>query len=103
MFGFKIGSNNSKTEQIKEALASGALIIDVRTPGEFDAGHIEGAMNIPLDQIDFMVNKLKKRGQPIIGYCQTGRRSGLVVDRLSRSGLEAYNAGGMDELLAILN
>lgn len=47
----------------------GAVVIDVRDPASFEAGHIPGARSIPLDQIERRATELKKLGKPIVLYC----------------------------------
>jgi phage shock protein E len=74
-------------------------IIDVREPNEFQGGHIEGAMNIPLGSIPNSVAKIKKMSQPIIVYCRSGMRSGQAMMFLKTQGLkEVYNGGGINQM-----
>ncbi len=77
------------------------LIIDVRTPEEFAAGHIDGAINIPYDQIDANLPALKKtqKEENILVYCRSGRRSEIAKQTLSKLGYKGVqNGGGMTEL-----
>ncbi|HRN36519.1 MAG TPA: rhodanese-like domain-containing protein [Flavobacteriales bacterium] len=78
---------------LKAIKAQGATILDVRTTGEFAAGHIKGAVNIPLDQLQNRLNKLPK-GKPVITCCLSGGRSGAALSLLKANGYEAYNGGG---------
>lgn len=87
-----LGSN--KAEQIADAMKRDAVIIDVRTPGEFSSGHIKGSKNIPLNQIPAQVDKLKKTGKPVIVCCASGMRSAQAASILSNKGVEAINGGG---------
>ena len=57
-----------------ELVKAGAIIIDVRTKGEYAGGHIRGSVNIPLDKLVSNLNKLKK-DKPIITCCASGMRS----------------------------
>lgn len=82
----------------KELLANGAIIVDVRTPGEFKAGHIKGAINIPVDVIGGQAASLKKKGVPVITCCRSGARSGAAANILSAAGIEAFNGGPWDSL-----
>jgi rhodanese-related sulfurtransferase len=77
----------------------GAVIIDVRTPEEYKAGHIPGSRNIPLDQIGAKAAELKKAGKPVITVCRSGSRSGMAKARLSSAGIEVYNGGGWQSLI----
>jgi rhodanese-related sulfurtransferase len=72
----------------------GAIIIDVRTKGEYAGGNIRGSVNIPLDKIDANIGKLKNKNQAIITCCASGSRSGLAQSGLkSRGYTNVYNGG----------
>lgn len=88
----------SKTNSIKEFMEKGAIIIDVRTTGEFSGGHIQGSTNIPLNNISSKVDELKKLNKPIIVCCQSGMRSSQAASILKNSGIEALNGGGWRSL-----
>ena len=72
------------------------FIIDVRTVGEFQAGHIDGALNIPVDQIEQGVAGIKgiKPDSKILLYCRSGRRSGLAEPILEKSGFRVHQLEG---------
>jgi rhodanese-related sulfurtransferase len=78
----------------KDLIAKGAIIIDVRTPQEFDNGHIKDSKNIPLQKIQAEVNKIKSWNKPIITICQSGGRSRIAKSALQSAGIEVYNGGG---------
>ncbi|NQT09521.1 rhodanese-like domain-containing protein [Candidatus Bathyarchaeota archaeon] len=61
------------------------VILDVRTPSEFDDGHIEGAINIPVDYLAERLNELSKDNELLV-YCRTGNRSARAVGILDESG-----------------
>lgn len=82
----------------KELTGQGAIIVDVRTPGEFSSGHVKGAINIPLDLINMQIDRIKKTNKPVITVCRSGSRSGIAVNLLKSAGVEAYNGGAWDEL-----
>jgi rhodanese-related sulfurtransferase len=82
-----------KSTQIKELLASGAMIVDVRTPGEFQGGHAKGAVNIPVQKIGSQMGKLSKQKQPIILCCRSGARAAGVAAQLQKEGISCINAG----------
>lgn len=69
-----------------------AQIVDVRTPGEFAAGHAPDSLNIPLDQLEARVGELAK-DRPVVLCCATGARSGLATQWLRAMGYDATNAG----------
>ena len=70
-----------------------ALIVDVRTPREYAAGHVRDSINIPLDKIGNSVVKLEKAGQPIVLCCASGARSGRATQLLKNRGIECCNGG----------
>ena len=80
-----------------QLLEEGAMILDVRSSGEFKMGHIQGAKNIPLDQLNAKAKSLPK-GKTIITCCQSGRRSGIAKSFLDSQGYTCYNGGGWSSL-----
>lgn len=78
----------------RELLKNGAQIIDVRTKGEFQSGHIKGAINIPLQSLESNLNKIKK-DKPVITCCASGMRSASAKGILKSNGFkEVHNGGG---------
>jgi rhodanese-related sulfurtransferase len=78
----------------KELIQNGAQIIDVRTKGEYQGGHIRGSVNIPLQMLSVNLNKIKK-DKPIITCCASGMRSASAKSLLKSNGFtEVYNGGG---------
>ncbi len=71
----------------------GAVIVDVRTKGEYHAGHIEGSKNLPLDSIKHEAAALKQLNKPVITVCRSGNRSGMAKSILATAGIEVYNGG----------
>jgi rhodanese-related sulfurtransferase len=88
IFGIK-----SKSELVKEMLAEGAIIVDVRTPQEYNEGHISNSLNIPVQQIEARVSTLKKKGKPVILCCKSGGRAGRAKVVLQRNGIKSINGG----------
>jgi phage shock protein E len=82
----------------KKLVNEGAVIVDVRTKGEYQAGHIEGSKNIPLDGVKTQVQQLKKSGKPVITVCRSGNRSAIAKSILSSAGIEVYNGGAWTSL-----
>lgn len=93
MFGLLRKIFGGTSVNFRELVKNGALIIDVRTPGEYKSGHIQGSKNYPLDSIRTKVNDLKKSGKPVITVCRSGTRSGIAKGILKSSGIEVYNGG----------
>ncbi|TFC52191.1 rhodanese-like domain-containing protein [Cryobacterium sp. TMT1-21] len=77
------------------ALAADAVVIDVRTPGEFSAGHLEGAVNIDVQSPDFdsRMAPLPTDGDYLV-YCQSGNRSSAAAARLAELGYTSVTDGG---------
>lgn len=63
-----------------------ALLIDVRTPEEYRENHIEGAVNIPVYEIDNLKNEIIDPNKVILVYCKTGKRSKIVKQILIQNG-----------------
>lgn len=74
-------------EVARERVAAGALLLDVRTPEEFAAGHIEGARNIPVQELAERLDELPD-DRPLVVYCRSGRRSARAVELLRAGGHE---------------
>lgn len=94
MFDFikKLFSSSPQVDY-KELLANGAVLLDVRTLGEFKGGSAKGAINIPLDQLGSKLKMLKKN-KAIITCCASGMRSGSATRLLKSKGFEeVYNGG----------
>jgi len=81
-------------QQFAEADAE-HLLIDVRTPEEFASGHIEGAVNIPVDALAGRLSEVPE-GQPVVVYCRSGNRSATASRILAEAGYNAiYDLGGL--------
>ena len=84
----------NKDEKIKDFQSRGAIIIDVRTKGEYSQGAIPGSKNIPLQLINGKINEIKKLNKPVITCCASGMRSGSAAGILKAQGVETLNGGG---------
>jgi len=92
---FGMGVKTDYAQLVKD----GAIILDVRSRGEFETGHIRGSVNIPVDQLRSNLNKLKDKNRPIITCCASGMRSASAKTLLKASGYaEVYNGGGWSSL-----
>jgi rhodanese-related sulfurtransferase len=77
----------------------GVTIVDVREPSEFNGGHIEGALNIPLGTVPARLEEFKNMSKPLIMYCRSGGRSGQATHYLSMNGVEeVYNGGSLESV-----
>ena len=83
-------------KELENIIAKGALIIDVRTKEEYKDGHIDGSLNIPLDEIQQAMSWLIK-DVPIVLVCASGSRSAFAQNVLGKNGYkEVYNGGSWD-------
>ena len=80
----------------QQYLKQGALVIDVRTAGEFVAGHLPVAVNLPLSEIQSnWARRIKNKNQVLLLHCQSGTRSGAAKKKLIALGCpKTYNMGG---------
>ncbi len=86
-----------KQVDFKQLVKAGALIIDVRTVGEYKTGHIKNSINIPLSDIQRSLNKIPKN-KTIITCCASGMRSGSAKQILISNGYTVQNGGGWSSL-----
>jgi rhodanese-related sulfurtransferase len=78
------------------------VVIDVRTPAEFEEGHVSGALNIDVEAADFdtRIGELDKDGAYLV-YCRSGRRSAIAAERMAAAGFsDIADAGGVVDLAA---
>lgn len=79
---------------IKQLIHDGALVLDVRTPGEYAGGHVKGSVNIPLDRLPSQLQRLQDKNQPIITCCASGMRSSAARAVLTKAGYTRVVNGG---------
>ena len=86
-------------------LKNGALLIDVRSPGEFGSGHLATAINIPLDEIETALPKrVKDKNQVLLLHCASGMRSGVAKQKLKGMGCaNVFNLGSYGRAAKIVN
>jgi phage shock protein E len=89
----------------REYLKNGALVIDVRTVGEFNSGHLPNAINIPLDEIETVLpGRVKDKNQVLLLHCQSGMRSGMAKGKLKRLGYaNVFNLGSLARARSIVD
>lgn len=93
LFSFLFGGAKKRTEAIKNAIAAGGMIIDVRTPPEFQSGHAKGSVNIPLHKLEDHIAKIQKASGPVVLCCRSGQRAGSAKAILEKHGIKSINAG----------
>lgn len=81
-------------EEAYKMMKDDVIILDVRTNKEYESGHIEKAINIPLDEIDENISLDKNK--KILVYCQSGNRSKEASSKLYSLGYDTYNFGGIN-------
>ncbi|MBP6181409.1 rhodanese-like domain-containing protein [Flavobacterium sp.] len=83
-----------------DLILQGAIVLDVRSKGEYAGEHIKGSINIPVDTLSNNLSKLKDKNQPIITCCASGMRSASAKSILKSNGFtKVYNGGGWSSLL----
>ncbi len=73
-----------------QLVADGATLLDVRTPEEFSERHREGAVNIPVDQIEARMSEIS-REHPVVVYCRSGARAMSAARILRRAGYDVFD------------
>jgi phage shock protein E len=77
-------------------VANGAILLDVRSPEEFGGGHIDGAINIPIQELSGRMDELDDKNHEIVVYCQSGARSAMAKRLLERDGFTSiHDLGGL--------
>ncbi len=77
-----------------ELVSQGAIILDVRSKGEYASGHIKGSINISVDTLNSNLAKLKDKNKPIITCCASGMRSASAKSILKSNGYTNVHNGG---------
>ena len=91
---FKQSNINQGIEKYK--MTAGAVLLDVRTPQEYQEGHIPESKNVPLQQLDNIVSVAKNKDIPLFVYCYSGSRSRQATGMLQRMGYsKVNNIGGI--------
>lgn len=89
------GGRGDDAEALTKALKSKALIVDVRTQGEFDSWHVKDSINIPYDIIASGITRHQKdKSRPIVVYCRSGNRSSYAKKYLIEAGYTNVVDGG---------
>lgn len=91
---------SERADSAWQFIQGGALLVDVRTPQEFNVRHLDAAVNYPLNTIHSSFAHIDK-DQLIVLYCRSGNRSGQAEAHLRGAGFtNLHNAGGLNEMLA---
>jgi rhodanese-related sulfurtransferase len=98
IFGFSLAYQDLNAKQFYEMMQKekDVIILDVRTPQEYQEGHISNAINIPVQILGQQLDKLKNfKDKKILVYCRSGHRSAIASQILDRAGFKnVYNLKG---------
>jgi len=99
----RVGQISPKAAQTH--LKNGALVIDVRSPAEFNSGHLPNAINLPLNEIEIALpRRVKDKNQLLLLHCQSGMRSGVARKKLKGMGYaNAFNLGSYGRAAQVVN
>jgi phage shock protein E len=96
LFDFLTGSgNNSTAGEAQRLVQEGALLLDVRTPQEFASKHVQGATNIPVQELSQRLKELPKNTKTVVVYCKSGGRSASAASVLRNAGYTVCDLGAM--------
>jgi rhodanese-related sulfurtransferase len=94
-----MGTAKGNGAEAKEKIKMGALVLDVRTAAEYQGGHVDGALNIPVQELESRLGELKDKKRAIVVYCASGMRSAHAAKILATAGfMDVTNAGGWANL-----
>lgn len=104
VYGLRAGAALPE-EKARELLKAGAVLVDVRTVGEFNDRHLTNAVNIPLDELAEKTPRIvRDKGRVLLLHCRSGRRSGLAEKKLRDMGYtNAFNIGSYRQAETIVN
>jgi len=89
-------AGKTSSTDARALVAAGGALVDVRTPAEFAAGHVDGAVNIPVDQIERRASEIGPKDRAVVVYCASGMRSAAAASTLKRLGFTTVaDVGGM--------
>ncbi len=92
----RFGSPRISGAEARELVQKGAILVDVRSPAEFAGGHIDGAVNIPIQQLNSRLSELGESSGEIVVYCESGGRSAAAKRLLEANGFEhVHDLGGI--------
>lgn len=96
--GLALGATACASPSESVTLDDSTVMIDVRTPDEFAAGHLDGAVNLDVQSAEFdaLVGQLDPEGSYYV-YCRSGNRSAQAIDRMSALGFTDLTNGGSVE------
>jgi phage shock protein E len=94
MFGLFQKKARISGAEARVKVADGATLVDVRSPGEFASGHIDGALNIPVSALRRRLDELPSDAEVVV-YCASGMRSSSAAKQLRSAGFTAHDLGAI--------
>ena len=89
-----------RAKEVTEKIQNGALVVDVRSPMEYNMGNVGGSINIPMENVPYRVGEFGEKDQHIVVYCRSGSRSGMVKNFLDQAGYRnVVNGGGLNDMM----
>lgn len=89
LVAFKPGGSAAADGEARALVQQGALLLDVRTPAEFASGHVPGAVNVPVQELEQKWASLKIPAErPVVVYCRSGARSARAKSMLEGWGMK---------------
>jgi rhodanese-related sulfurtransferase len=97
-------SGQVPAKEAADYVRRGAMVIDVRTPAEFNSGHLSQAFNMPVDEIDSLLpSKVRDKDRVILVHCKTGLRSKKAKSKLERQGYKnVFDLGSYERAFKIV-
>jgi len=88
----------------RKHLREGALVVDVRSAGEFQADHLPNAVNVPLGEVNRLPQIVKDKNQVLLLHCLSGTRSGMAVGKIKAMGYShVFNMGSLGRAKMIVS
>jgi len=89
-----IFTSDTTGPEARRLVAGGARLVDVRSPEEFADGHLDGAVNIPVGQLEARLTEVGPKDVPVVVYCRSGHRASRARELLLAAGFkEVHNLG----------
>lgn len=88
------GTPEASSADVVQLVENGAILLDVRTPSEFADGHVDGAVNVPVQELEARIGELDA-SRSVVVYCRSGNRSATAAGVLRERGFEVTDLGPM--------
>ena len=88
----------SKKNELDDFIKDDVIILDVRTQSEWNTGHIDKALHIPLNELENRISEISNLNKPVITCCASGIRSAKATKILKQNAIKTINGGGWKSL-----